>query len=81
MAKTQVKLNYAGFNALRKDPSLTAGMYELARGIAERAGDGYAADTFEGRTKNLASAYTATPRAMRECAKRSGDPLLEAMQS
>jgi len=81
MAKTKVVLEYSGFNALRKSPEITAGMYELAQGIAQRAGDGYAADTFEGRTKNMASAYTATPRAMASCAKHAGDPLLEAMQS
>ena len=80
MAKTKVVLNYAGFNELRKDPALTAGMREIAQGIAERAGDGYEADSFEGRTKNLASAYTATPKAMRECARSAGNPLLEAMQ-
>ena len=79
MARTKVVLNYAGFNELRKSPAISAVLYRTASGIASRAGTGYAADLFEGRTKNLASAYTATPEAMRACAARAGDPLLEAM--
>lgn len=81
MAKTRVELNYSGFNELRKSPELEAGMLELAQDIAARAGDGYAADTFQGRTKCLASAFTDSFEARLECAKHSGDPLLEAMQS
>ena len=81
MAKTKVKLNLAGFTELRNSPEMVAGLNEMIQGVAQRAGDGYAADVQTGRKRAIARAYTESFEAMRESAKDGGDKLLEALQS
>lgn len=81
MAKTRVKLSIRGFNQLRKSPEMVAGLQEIASGIAQRAGDGYGTDTKKFPSRTIASVYTATPEAMRACAKDGGGTLLRALQS
>ena len=81
MSETRVKLNHAGFRELLHSAELTEGLAEIARGVADRAGDGYASDTYDAGSRVVASAYTDTVPAMRESARLSGDPLLEAMQA
>ncbi|WP_406711193.1 hypothetical protein QEV68_04430 [Trueperella pyogenes] len=39
--------------------------------IAARAGTGYASDSWQGRTRVVASAFTETPKAMRDNSKRN----------
>ena len=81
MAKTKVKLNIAGFNALRSSAEMQAGLSQIAQGIAAKAGDGYASDVTQYPTRAVASAFTESSTAMRECAKSAGNPILEALQS
>lgn len=81
MAKTRVKLCYSGFNQLRKCPEMQSALDELIQGVAQRAGEGYSADVMVGRKKVIANAYTDSYKARLECAKTSGDPLMEALQS
>lgn len=78
MSSTKVVLNHHGFRALLKSPELAAGLEDLASGIAANAGEGYAADTYQASTRVVASAYTATPEAIRHEAKNN--TLLKAMQ-
>ena len=81
MSRTRVKLNIKGFNALRKSPEMVAGLQELADGIAGRAGNGYGTDMKYYGSRAVASVYTESYDAMRECSRTSGDPLLRALQS
>lgn len=81
MARTKVKLLYSGFDQLRKSPEMQGYLDELIQGVAQRAGDGYAADVMVGRKKVIANAYTDSFKARRECAKTSGNTLMEALQS
>ena len=81
MAKTKVKLNISGFNELRKCAEMQAGLSEIAQGIAGRAGDGYASDLTQYPSRVVASVYTESAEAMRECARSAGNPILEALQS
>jgi len=81
MSKTRVELNIAGFNALRKSPEMTAGLQELAEGIAQRAGSGYGTEVKNFPSRAVASVYTEDPDAMRACARDGGGALLRALQS
>lgn len=78
MSSTKVELNHDGFRALLTSPELAAGLESLAAGIAANAGEGYAADTYQTPGRVIASAYTATPEAIRNEAKNN--TLLKAMQ-
>ena len=78
MSSTKVVLNHAGFRALLKSPELAEGLYDLASTVAENAGEGYEADTYQASSRVIASAYTATPEAIRREAKYN--TLLKAVQ-
>ncbi len=60
---------------------MQAGLTELAQGIAAKAGEGYAADLSQTPSRSVASVYTDSFEAMRECAKAARDPILKAVQS
>lgn len=79
MGKTKVELNHAGFRELLSSPEIAEGVGGIAAGIAERCGDGYASDVYQTPGRVIASAYTATPQAMRHEHKHNS--LLKAMQS
>ena len=76
----KVKLNRSGFRELLKSAELADGLGDIAAGIAARAGDGYASDVYQASSRVIASAYTESIEAIRDCAKNNGDPLLGAMQ-
>lgn len=63
MSNFTVKLNTSGVRELLKSKELQDGLDEIARGIAGRAGDGYASDTKQMPTRVIASAYTDTRKA------------------
>lgn len=79
MSNTRVELNHAGFRELLSSPELESGLGSIAAEIASSAGDGYASDTYQTGGRVVASAYTATPAAMRH--ERKHNTLLKRMQS
>lgn len=80
ISKIKVELNHAGFRELLKSKELEAGLKEVAAGIASRAGSGYGSDTKTMSSRVIASAYTSTAEAARECSREAGDPLLRALR-
>lgn len=69
MAKTRIKWNIAGFRQLRLEPGVIADLGERADRIADAAGPGYEASTFEGQNRGRASVITADFNAIRDNAK------------
>lgn len=69
MAKSRIKWRIAGFRELRLDPGVIADLGERAERIADAAGDGYEASTFEGKNRGRASVITADYDAIRDNAK------------
>lgn len=79
MSTVKVELNHAGFRALLKSRELADGLEGIAAGIAATAGPGYAADVYQTPGRVIASAYTATPEAMRH--EQKNNTLLKAVQT
>lgn len=79
MSNTRVELNHAGFRELLSSTELSDGLGSIAAEIASAAGDGYASDTYQTPGRVIASAYTATPAAMRH--ERKHNTLLKELQS
>lgn len=66
---TKIKWRLAGFRELRLEPGVMADLGERAERIADAAGDGYEASTFEGKNRARASVITADFDARRDNAK------------
>lgn len=66
MSRVTIKLNKSGVGEFLKGPEMTAITTELAQSIAKRAGDGYEADSYVGKTRVNASVYPATFEATRD---------------
>ena len=81
MSNTKVVLNSAGFRELLHSAELTDYLQSISSGIASRAGDGYSSDTYNAGTRMIASAYTESMEAIKECAQDGGMKLLGAMQA
>ncbi|MET7074204.1 hypothetical protein ABZS16_04260 [Trueperella pyogenes] len=71
MSVERVVLNHAQVGAFLHSGEVEVMVRRHAAQIAARAGAGYAADTWQGRTRVVASAFTETPKAMRDNAKRN----------
>lgn len=69
MAKSRIKWNIAGFRQLRLEPGVIADLGERGDRIADAAGSGYEASTYEGRNRGRASVITADYDAIRDNAK------------
>lgn len=78
MSKTVIKLNTSGVRELLKSPEMEQGIGEMARQIAQRAGDGYESDTKKMGTRVIASTYTNTRSAYYKELKNN--TLLKAVQ-
>ena len=63
MANVRIELNSAGVRELLRSAEMAAICKSYADGIAARAGEGYASDTYMAQTRVIASAYTATQKA------------------
>lgn len=79
MSRTRVKLNYQGFNELRKSPEMRAALTAEAQSIAQRAGEGYETDEKLFLSRAVASVATVTPQAMRD--NLENNTLLKAVSS
>lgn len=77
MSKVKIVLNRAGVGALLKSPEMQGLLREKAGEIAGRCGEGYGADSKVLGTRAVASAYTQTAGAMRDCLENN--TLLKAM--
>lgn len=58
MAKPRIKWNVKAFRELRLDPGVMDDLERRADAIADAAGPGYEASTFEGRNRGRASVIT-----------------------
>lgn len=66
---SKIKWNVKAFRALRLEPGVIADLGERADRIAESAGPGYEASTFEGKNRGRASVITGDYEAIRDNAK------------
>ncbi|PVE94994.1 hypothetical protein [Microbacterium sp. TPD7012] len=69
MAKSQIKWNLRAFRELRLEPGVIDDLGERADAIADAAGPGYEASTFEGKNRGRASVITANANARRDNAR------------
>ena len=76
--KVRVELNEKGVRELLQSSEMAAICQEYAQAIANRAGQGYASDTYLTRTRVVASAYTATAEAYNDNKKHN--TLLKAVK-
>lgn len=67
--RTKVVLNIPGWDELRKSPEVEKLVEDVAQGIADRAGDGFAVAVHQRRKLVVANVYTETADAMRAEAK------------
>lgn len=65
----RIKWNVKAFRELRLEPGVIADLGERAEAIANVAGPGYEASTFEGRNRGRASVITGDFSAIRDNAK------------
>lgn len=65
MSEVRIELNEQGVRELLHEVGSTV-CAELAQGIADSCGEGYAADVFVAGTRTIASAYTATEEAYKD---------------
>lgn len=75
--RVEIELNSAGIRELLKSYEIKSYCEELARGVAGRAGDGYAVDSMVGKTRANASVYADTKEANRDNMKNN--TLLKAL--
>ena len=73
----KVELNHEAVGELLKSSEMQELVKSYADGIAERAGDGYASDTYRAGSRVIASAYTETEEAMED--NLENNTLLKAM--
>lgn len=64
MARTKIKLSFAGFNELRKRSEVEKIVTDEAEKIADRAGEGFVASTHHKGTRVVARVYPTTVKAM-----------------
>lgn len=69
MRVERVVMNHKGADALLKSGEVAGLVRSHADRIASAAGPGYEADTWTGDSRVIASAFTATPKAMVDNAK------------
>lgn len=73
----KVELNHAAVGELLKSSEMQELVKSYADEIAERAGEGYASDTYNAGSRVIASAYTETEEAMED--NLENNTLLKAM--
>ena len=73
----KVELNHTAVGELLKSSEMQELVKSYADEIAERAGDGYASDTYSAGSRVIASAYTETEEAMED--NLENNTLLKAM--
>ena len=64
--EVRIKLNSKGIRALLKSEEVADFVYQVADERRRMAGDGYAADRYQGRNRSNSSIYPATPEAIRD---------------
>ncbi len=67
----KIKWNLPAFEEIRRLPAVRRDLEQRAEDIADACGDGYVAESGEGKTRSRAAVITATPRAMRDNAKNN----------
>jgi len=77
--KTRVKLDYSGFNKLRKSDEMLEGINDLADGIVQKTRGGYEKRTNYLSTRNTVTVYAESYAAKRRNAKNN--ELLKAVGS
>lgn len=77
MAKTRVKLNNAGFRALRNSAAVVNDLRSRAERVRTAAGNGYVVEGGAGRNRARFVVITAKPSAIRDNAKNN--TLIKAM--
>lgn len=78
MAKMKFKLNYSGVGQLLKSAEMQNVLEEKAKGIRNRAGEGYKQDTYVGKTRANAMVYADSYAAKRDNMKNN--TLLKAVR-
>ena len=78
MAKTKFKLNHAGVGQLLKSSEMQGVLQEKATSIRNRAGEGYAQDTYVGKNRANAMVYADSYQAKRDNMKNN--TLLKAVR-
>ena len=73
----KVELNHTAVGELLKSSEMQELVKSYADEIAERAGEGYASDTYSAGSRVIASAYTETEEAMED--NLENNTLLKAM--
>lgn len=73
----KVELNHTAVGELLKSSEMQELVKSYADEIAERAGEGYASDTYNAGSRVIASAYTETEEAMED--NLENNTLLKAM--
>ncbi len=71
MSKMRFKLNRAGVRELLKSPEMQAVLTDKAKGIRNRAGNGYESNVYVGITRANAMVYTDTIQAIRDNLKNN----------
>lgn len=66
-----IKYNMRGFDALRRAPGVQADIDARTNRVAEHAGAGFEAGSFQGRRRYRGSVITTTPKAMARNAKHN----------
>lgn len=61
-----IKVDYSAVGSLLKGSDVEKMVKSYAEDIADRCGEGYAADTYQAGTRVIASAYTETEEAMQD---------------
>lgn len=77
MSNLKIEVNYAGVGEMLKSSEMQSLVGGIANTIANNAGNGYASDTKLMGTRWIASAYTDTTDAMKDC--NENNTLLKAL--
>lgn len=75
--QVEIELNSAGIQELLKSAEIQGACMEEARKVAGRAGDGFAVDSYVGKTRANAMVYADTAEAARQNLKEN--TLLKAL--
>jgi len=75
---SKFELNYRGVAELMKSPEMVTILKEKAKGIQERAGNGYETSSYVGKNRANVSVKTKTRQAIRD--NNQNNTLLKAMR-
>ncbi len=67
MAKTKVKLNWAGGRELMRSPEIQGVLQEVAGNVVAKCGDGYEVETYTAQTRAVTGVRAVSPKAIRDC--------------